>query len=64
MQHSSNVITNQRRMYKLYPSFVITNKHIPLDSIYIIIRTNQEQITTSRTKQEQLKKESLQNNDL
>ena len=33
-------------------------------SIYIQIRTNQEQTTTGRTKQEQLKKELLQNNNL
>jgi len=59
MSQSRNVITKQRRMHNYIPLFVITKYHTPQHSIYINNRTNQEQTTQARTKQEQLKKESL-----
>ena len=64
MPHSVNVITIQQGMHNYYPYFVITNSIPPLYSIYIINRTNQEQTTTTRTKQEQLKKEAILINNL
>ena len=74
MSQSTNVITIQQGMHKLYPYFVITKYHTPqarTHSIYIINRTNQEHENESstrneanQTKQEQIKKVLFKNNNL
>ena len=67
MTQSTNVITNQQGMHNLYPSFVITKYHTPQEmthSIYIYKGTNTERITHNKTKQEQLKKDSFNYNNL
>jgi len=55
MSQSTNVITIQQRMHKLYPSFVITKYHTPQEmthSIYIYIKeqTQNESPTTKQNR--------------
>ena len=50
MQQLANVITNQERMHKVYPSFVITNRYTPQKQWTHYIYNNKNESGTNNQK--------------